>query len=161
MTKPESIIIVEIDGKRYEVSPDRFLPLNDPDNESFEIVDDGAHYDFNIISYDPATRTLEIWVNGQAKKARIIRDIDLMIESMGLNASHAKKHDIITAPMPGLVSDIKVQAGDHVEKGTTLLILEAMKMENVISVPHDATIKSIMVKKGQTVDRGAAMIELE
>lgn len=160
MTTPDSSIIVEIDGKRYEVTPDRVLPVAN-EADSFEIKDNGSHFEFNIISYDPVTRTIELWVNGQPKKARIIRDIDLMIESMGLNATHAKRHDIITAPMPGLVSDIKVQAGDDVEKGTPLLILEAMKMENVISAPHDTTIKTIFVKKGQTVDRGAAMIELE
>ena len=52
----------------------------------------------------------------------------------------------VTAPMPGNILDVKVKAGDSVKAGDTLLILEAMKMENEISAPQDGTIASVNVR---------------
>jgi len=63
------------------------------------------------------------------------------------------------ATMPGLVTEIKIAIGQHVDKGTPLVILEAMKMENVIAAPHDATIKEINVQVGQAVERGFPLLE--
>jgi biotin carboxyl carrier protein len=56
----------------------------------------------------------------------------------------------ITAPMPGTILDIKVKAGDKVQKGTLVIILEAMKMENEILSPNDATVASVITAKGVT-----------
>ena len=56
--------------------------------------------------------------------------------------------------MPGNILDVKVKAGDSVKAGDTLLILEAMKMENEISAPQDGTIASVNVRKGDVVNSG-------
>jgi biotin carboxyl carrier protein len=85
----------------------------------------------------------------------------MMIERMGLNVAASKKLPYLEAPMPGLVSVIKVSKGDQVEKGTPLLVLEAMKMENVITAPQEAVVKSILVKVGQAVEKGLKLIEFE
>ncbi|WP_303926107.1 biotin/lipoyl-containing protein [Subdoligranulum variabile] len=63
----------------------------------------------------------------------------------------------VNAPMPGNILDVKVKPGDSVKAGDTLLILEAMKMENEISAPQDGTIASIDVRKGDVVDSGALL----
>ena len=55
----------------------------------------------------------------------------------------------VTAPMPGNILDVKVKAGDSVKAGDTLLILEAMKMENEISAPQDGTIASVQCAQGR------------
>lgn len=60
----------------------------------------------------------------------------------------------VEAPMQGLVVSIDVNPGDMVKAGDTLLVLEAMKMENPIVAPADGKVTSIMVKKGDTVDGG-------
>lgn len=67
----------------------------------------------------------------------------------------------ITAPMPGNIVDIKVKPGDKVSKGTLVLILEAMKMENEILSPEDATVASVNVTKGQQVNTGDVMMTLK
>ena len=64
----------------------------------------------------------------------------------------------VTAPMPGNILDVKVKAGDSVKAGDTLLILEAMKMENEISAPQDGTIASVNVRKGDVVNSGDLLI---
>ncbi|WP_300278833.1 biotin/lipoyl-containing protein [uncultured Subdoligranulum sp.] len=64
---------------------------------------------------------------------------------------------VVNAPMPGNILDVKVKPGDSVKAGDTLLILEAMKMENEISAPQDGTIASVDVRKGDVVDSGALL----
>lgn len=66
----------------------------------------------------------------------------------------------ITAPMPGTILDIRVNAGDTVKKGTVIAILEAMKMENEILAPQDATIAGINVSRNQQVNSGDVIMTL-
>lgn len=67
----------------------------------------------------------------------------------------------LVTQMPGKVVKINCQIGDEVQKGQTLLILEAMKMENEIKAGIDGKIKSIEVKEGEALDSGQLMIEIE
>lgn len=64
----------------------------------------------------------------------------------------------INSPMPGTILDLKCKVGDTVKKGTILLILEAMKMENEIIAPVDGTVKQIAVNKGASVSSGDLMV---
>ncbi len=67
----------------------------------------------------------------------------------------------LTAPMPGLILEVKVAPGDKVSKGQPLIVIEAMKMENVIKAPADAVVKSVDVSKGASVEKGDQMLEFE
>ena len=64
----------------------------------------------------------------------------------------------VKSPLPGVILDIKVKEGDEVKKGQTVIILEAMKMENEILAPKNGTITQVLVSKGSTVDTGAPMV---
>ena len=66
----------------------------------------------------------------------------------------------VTAPMPGKILNVKLQAGAAVKKGDVILILEAMKMENEIVAPEDGTIASINVATGDSVEAGAVLATL-
>lgn len=68
--------------------------------------------------------------------------------------------DLVTQ-MPGKIVKILVKENDHVEKGDTLLILEAMKMENEIKSSMTGIVKAIHVKEGQTLEQGILMLEIE
>tara|TARA_B100000886_G_scaffold336283_2_gene294725 strand:- start:137 stop:649 length:513 start_codon:yes stop_codon:yes gene_type:complete len=63
--------------------------------------------------------------------------------------------------MPGKVIKIPVNSGDKVKKGQTVIVLEAMKMENEIKASYDGIVKEIYVKEGQALDNGVIMMELE
>lgn len=65
---------------------------------------------------------------------------------------------VIKSPMPGMVSSYKVKVGDHVKKGDTVLILEAMKMENNIPAPCDGIIKSVPKSAGDNVAKDEILI---
>ena len=66
----------------------------------------------------------------------------------------------VTAPMPGKILNVKLQASAVVKKGDVILILEAMKMENEIVAPEDGTIASINVATGDSVEAGAVLATL-
>ena len=66
----------------------------------------------------------------------------------------------IKAPLPGVILDIKVKVGDSVNKGQTVAILEAMKMENNINADREGTVVSINVEKGQSIAEGTDIITL-
>lgn len=66
----------------------------------------------------------------------------------------------ISAPMPGKILAVKASVGQAVKKGDTLLILEAMKMENDIVAPSDGTVVSINVAAGDAVEPGATLATL-
>jgi len=161
MMNQDSPVILEIDDHRYEISNDQLMQLecHKDDESTYQLKSGNDTYRIKILEFDFNSGKFSIMVNGQVKEIKVIREIDLLIEKMGLNSSQSKKQSIVIAPMPGLVSDIKVEEDQHVEKGAPLIILEAMKMENVISAPHDAVIKSIKVKVGQAVERGLPLIE--
>ncbi len=67
----------------------------------------------------------------------------------------------LTAPMPGKVVALLAQAGQKVDKGTPLLILEAMKMEHTITAPAAGTVKAFCYAAGEQVADGAALVEFE
>ena len=66
----------------------------------------------------------------------------------------------VEAPMQGLVISVDVSLGQKVKAGETLILLEAMKMENPIVAPVDGTVEGIHISKGDTVETGALLISL-
>ncbi len=73
-----------------------------------------------------------------------------LVEAGGLNA-----------PMSGLVLDVRVDVGERVVAGQTLVVMEAMKMEHVVSAPSAGTVREVLVQKGQQVDGGAALLSID
>ncbi len=67
----------------------------------------------------------------------------------------------VNAPIAGLVSSVKVKAGERVTPGQELFVIEAMKMENIIYAEHDAVIKKVAVEAPQSVNADALVIEFE
>ena len=63
----------------------------------------------------------------------------------------------VTSPLPGVILDVLVKEGDAVKQGQTVMMLEAMKMENAIEAPADGVVKSINARKGDSVLEGAVL----
>ena len=66
----------------------------------------------------------------------------------------------VKSPLPGVILDIKVNVGDTVKRGQTIIILEAMKMENDIVSPADGTVKQILAHPGDNVATDAVLVEI-
>ena len=73
-------------------------------------------------------------------------------------AAPAAGGDAVTAPIPGVIQEVKVQAGQSVKKGDVLFVLEAMKMKNNITAMHDGKVASVNVSKGDSVTHGQTLM---
>ncbi len=131
------------------------------DDETLLIVTPNKVHTLRCLNIDRATKEVTLLHQGQKHTLKISEPIDEILASMGLEDALIPKIDFVKAPMPGLVLDVKVQPGDTIKKGETLLILEAMKMENAIKSPIDAVVKSIEVKPQQAVDKNAVLVHFQ
>ncbi len=76
-------------------------------------------------------------------------------------APSAGGKELVPAPVPGTVLDIRVTTGASVKRGDILVILEAMKMENEIVATKDGTVAQVLTTKGATVEAGAPLVEIQ
>ncbi len=67
----------------------------------------------------------------------------------------------LTAPMPGIILEVSIKAGDTVERGQQVAVLDAMKMHNVIGAPRAGTVAEVYVADGQSVDHGDAIFKYQ
>jgi len=67
----------------------------------------------------------------------------------------------VKAPMPGMILKIRKQAGDEISKGESVLILEAMKMENDLRAPASGKIKIVNVTEGTAVEKGTVLFSID
>jgi biotin carboxyl carrier protein len=72
-----------------------------------------------------------------------------------------KDPNLMTAFIPGVIREVHVSPGDSVRRGQSLLILEAMKMQNDLAAPRAATVRAVHAVPGDTVFKGQILIEFE
>jgi biotin carboxyl carrier protein len=65
----------------------------------------------------------------------------------------------ITAPLAGVVVDVRVKPGDRVEPRQVVVVVEAMKMQNEVQAPHGGTVTSVRVQQGGRAEKGELLVE--
>jgi pyruvate carboxylase len=134
--------------------------------EEIEVeIDPGKILIIKLISIgepdDEARRTLFYELNGMPRESIVVD------KSLSHTATATRqKGDLnnpshISAPLPGMVTEIAVSPGTPVKAGDKLLVIEAMKMLTTISAPVDGIIKDILVKKGIQIDSDDLLVVME
>ena len=105
-------------------------------------------------------RSVFFELNGQP------REVSVLDRTLEPSQALRVKADIrdplqVASPMPGLVVNIAVQAGDEVAKGQKLLTMEAMKMETTLYAEQDARVAELLITSGTQVETGDLLIRLE
>ena len=76
------------------------------------------------------------------------------------SAANVNTANAVKAPLPGVITEIKVAVGDEVKRGDVVIVLEAMKMANNIESEYAGQVTSILVKQGETVMEGAVLLTI-
>jgi len=125
----------------------------------WHIIEQLKSYNVTLISFDKVAKTAQIRVNDNIYTITAKDRFDLLLDQMGLTSLTSAKVSELKAPMPGLVLKVFAEEGMVVQKGDSLFILEAMKMENIIKSPVDAVVKSIKVKPGNKLEKGQILLQ--
>jgi biotin carboxyl carrier protein len=141
-----------VDGKLLEANLIRVS------EHEYHLLRDNRAYSVTVESHDPSTQELALNINGERVSLRAKSRYEDLLKQLGMADMASAKAKDLKAPMPGLVLEVSVKAGDEVVVGDTLLVLEAMKMENVIKATADGTVSDITVANGDTVEKGQIMI---
>lgn len=129
----------------------------------------GNKYQATIHNFE--NNIVDIEVNGTSYKVEIEKEVTTAKTPKLIRAKvKTKKEDatikskvgnLVKAPLPGTIFKMKVKVGDEINAGDTLLIMEAMKMENNIQAEVGGKIKSIMVAEGDAVLQDDILLEIE
>jgi pyruvate carboxylase subunit B len=109
-------------------------------------------------------RSMEVEVDGEIFAVRILSVEGEAVVSSGKPTESRHRGEVpggVKSSIQGMVLDIKVQAGQKVTAGETLLVLEAMKMENPIVSPIDGTVTEIFVENGAVVQSGDVLVVVQ
>ncbi len=130
------------------------------DNQ-YHLILNQRSYNAELLSYNRRNKSF-IWsINGRKTEIKLEDSFDILLEKMGIDKNVSNKVSEIHAPMPGLVLDIMIKEGQHIDEGEALFVLEAMKMENIIKSPCAAIVKSIDVVQEQKIDKGDILVTFE
>ena len=128
---------------------------------NWPFLKEGKSYNIEILKIDKVAKQVELKMNGKLSSVKISDQFDALLKSLGMDNLAAKKVLELKAPMPGLVLNILVNEGDTIAKGDSLLVLEAMKMENIIKSPTEGVIKKIHAVKGNAVEKNQLLISFQ
>lgn len=160
--KPTNNITAKVNGQ-FDFSADQLTDIDmvPIDRTHFHILSGGKSYRAELLHADQNNKAFTIKINGSKYQIQLADAYDQMVARLGLGEVVSKAAKDVIAPMPGLILQLMVEAGETIKEGQALLILEAMKMENVIKANADGTIASIEVEQGMAVEKGQLMIKME
>lgn len=152
LSKEDNLVRLLIDGEEYEIDITMlqegvYSILKEGKSFSAELThsDDRKNYTVNTLF---SSHSVQI-IDSKAKYLRVKRGGD------------DRQDNKIVSPMPGKVVSIPVKQGQILQAGDTVIVIEAMKMQNSFKVANDCKVKDILVSEGETINSNQLLIQLE
>ena len=114
-----------------------------------------------VVTIERHEGRMTVWIDGAPIEVAIKTEADLLLERFGLDTGDAAAEREVRAPMPGLVLRVLAEAGEAVEAGQGLVVLEAMKMENELRAPAAGRLDAVHVAPGDAVGKNDLLLEIE
>jgi biotin carboxyl carrier protein len=140
---------VRLDGR--QISPS-FLRVGP---NSLSLIIDGQSFEARV---NRSAENLAVFLHGRSYEC-IIRDPRAF--SRKRSSAHDSGEQKITASMPGKVVRVLAQAGEPIQAGQGILVIEAMKMQNEVRAPKSGMLKTIVAKQGANVNAGEVLATIE
>jgi pyruvate carboxylase subunit B len=102
-----------------------------------------------------------LWVDGYRFETEALDERTRAIRDLSAASAAPVGPAPILAPMPGMIVRVSVRAGDRVEAGQGVVVMEAMKMENELRATAAGVVRSVEVAAGTAVEKGALLVALE
>ena len=146
----------KINGNNYSVD------INEVEGQEIKLEVNGTPYtvtvDKEMRAQRPRTTTI---INNNNAAPRVSAAAGDVQRSSAPRPGSAAGGTKVTSPLPGTILDVFVNVGDQVKVGQTVVLLEAMKMENNINCGRDGVVKAVYVQKGDNVLEGADLLLVE
>lgn len=160
----------------YKIGDEEHVVTAEKRGAAYVVSVNGRDLDVDLAAVEPGSYSL--LVGGEAVEAIVVRDgprryvvVDgrtvVLAEAAGEPQTSAAVEDIVAgiqtirAPMPGKVVKVAAAEGDAVEKGRTVVVVEAMKMEHPLAAAGPGVVKKVLCEEGQNVDADQPLAEVE
>lgn len=144
--------IVEIDGVRHEVDTRTLGPW------VLSLLVEGASHEVAVLRQGEGQYSVD-W-RGRSFAVELVDPLTHLAEtSRGDGAKQGKR--TVKAYMPGRVVEVRVRAGETVESGQPMIVLEAMKMQNEIQAERSGVVSRVFVSAGEAVEGGDPLVEID
>lgn len=163
--------IVDVNGERLEVDLDAdgvrvdgehvHAHLADVEGTPIQLVTIGDEMHRVAARRGDARGRYALWMDGYRYEVEALDERMRTIRDLTNATAVAGGPRPLVAPMPGLIVRINVSAGDSVEAGQGLVVMEAMKMENELRTTSAGTVKAVHVQAGAAVEKGVTLIEFD
>lgn len=127
--------------------------------ESYSVQVGGKSYTVSAVAGPGPDGKMVIRVGGVEKEVQVLDERAQLLDRMGMSVGAGAAELELCAPMPGKVLNVLVSEGDTVEAGDSLLVLEAMKMENVIKSSVGGVVESVPANAGEAVEKGQLLVK--
>jgi acetyl/propionyl-CoA carboxylase alpha subunit len=164
----EYISTVEGEKRAIKILNDEFLLLDGRETEYSLLKTSDTSYIlkigdriFDIVASNLGSDKFGFLIDGSYFEVEVRTALQEKARELIRNSNGSKHHAEMRAPMPGLILKINKKAGEKIEIGDSIFILEAMKMENDLRSPSSGVIKDIRVKEGDSVEKNTVLLIIE
>ncbi len=154
-------VTVDADGVCYEAESPVHAELSDIEGSPVRMVKLGTAV-YRVVFQKRAGRgRYTLWVDGYRFETEALDERTRAIRDLSAASVGPVGPAPILAPMPGMIVRVSVKAGDRVEAGQGVVVMEAMKMENELRATAAGIVRSVEVTAGTAVEKGALLVALE
>ena len=154
-------VLLDSDGVRYEAESPVHAELSDIEGSPVRMVKIGTHVYRVVTQKRQGKGRYTLWVDGYRFESEALDERTRAIRDLSAASAAPAGPAPILAPMPGMIVRVSVKAGDRVEAGQGVVVMEAMKMENELRATAAGTVRSVEVAPGTAVEKGALLVALE
>ena len=153
---------LEVDGESVTIGGHTVLArVEEVEVTPVRLVTIGSEVHRVIVRRGSSRGAYTLWVDGFRFEGEALDERTRAIRDITAESSKSTGPAALVAPMPGLIVRVNVAAGDAVQAGQGLIVMEAMKMENELRAPAAGKVKTVLVEPGKAVEKGAVLVDFE